>query len=355
MISPSRYRFLRFGALALWAAAPWPLPAQAVNPLQGDLGVHDPVLIKAGGAYFAFATGSGVATKTSADRITWKNGPSAFATLPAWHKTLVPQAENSLWAPDISYRDGKYWLYYSVSSFGSNVSAIGLATTSALSASGRAAWIDQGVVIRSSAGDNYNAIDPNTVMDADGTLWLSFGSFWSGIKLVQLDAGTGMPIPDARILSLANHAAGIEAPFLCRQGAYWYLFVSWDRCCNGANSTYNIRVGRSAKITGPYLDSKGADMLAGGGDLIDDGDARWKGPGHSAILSDRDTVFLVNHAYDAQANGTSKLWIRPLYWTAGAWPTLDASAGKAVSVNARKPPGAALRKNRTWDLLGRPK
>lgn len=359
-----RHRFLRFGVLphwalwALWAllaAFPWPLAAQsAVNPLLGNLGIHDPVLIKAGGVYFAFATGSGVAAKTSADRITWKNAPSAFAALPDWHKTLVPDAENSLWAPDISYRDGKYWLYYSVSSFGSNTSAIGLATASALSATGRAAWADQGVVVRSKSGDKYNAIDPNAALDADGTPWLAFGSFWSGIKLVRLDAATGLPAADAPLFSLANHAAGIEAPYLYRQGSYWYLFVSWDLCCKGAGSTYNIRVGRSSKITGPYLDSRGADMLDGGGDLIDDGDARWKGPGHSAILYDRDTVFLVNHAYDAQANGASKLWIRPLYWTAAAWPTLDASAGKVVTLSAREPRKAAMRKAGYWDLLGRP-
>lgn len=349
---------MHLGALALWAAVPWPISAQvagnpAVNPLQGNLGVHDPVLIKAGGTYFSFATGNGIATKTSTDRITWKNGLSVFATLPAWHKTLVPNVENSLWAPDISYRDGKYWLYYSVSSFGSNTSAIGLATASALNATGRAAWVDQGVVLRSTSGDNYNAIDPNVAVDGDGTPWLAFGSFWSGIKMVQLDAATGLPIAAARFFSLANHTGGIEAPHLHRQGAYWYLFLSWDRCCQGANSTYNIRVGRSSKITGPYLDSRGADMLNGGGDLIDDGDTRWKGPGHPAILHDRDTVFLVNHAYDAQANGASILWIRPLYWTAAAWPTLDPSAGKAVSVNPRKSPKAAIRKARYRNILGR--
>ena len=215
-------------------------------------------------------------------------------------------------------------------------------------------------MIRSVSGNNYNAIDPNVATESDGTTWLAFGSFWSGIKMIRLDAATGLPEADAELYSLANHTAGIEAPFLHRQGAYWYLFVSWDRCCQGANSTYNIRVGRSAKITGPYVDSKGVDMLKGGGDLIDDGDTRWKGPGHSAILVDRDTVFLVNHAYDAQANGASVLWIRPLYWTASAWPTLEASAGSVTSSFRPWRPkpnsgfaGFPRREFRRFDPLGR--
>jgi arabinan endo-1,5-alpha-L-arabinosidase len=220
-------RFLPSFVLFLALATTSPACAQstanpAINPLQGDLRVHDPVIAKSGSTYFAFATGFGVATKTSTDRITWRNGVSVFAAHPAWHKTLVPNAENSLWAPDISFRDGKYWLYYSVSSFGSNVSAIGLATATTLNPSGRAAWTDQGVAFRSVSSDNFNAIDPHVAVDTDGTPWLSFGSFWSGIKMLKLDAATGLPVANAQLISLANRTAGIEAPTLHKQGAYWY-------------------------------------------------------------------------------------------------------------------------------------
>jgi arabinan endo-1,5-alpha-L-arabinosidase len=295
----------------------------AVNPLQGDLGVHDPAVIPIGTAYATYYTGNGIAIKTSPDRITWRNGGAVFSSNPAWHKTYVPEAGASLWAPDISFRAGKYWLYYSVSTFGSNVSAIGLATAPTLDAAGKGAWADQGMVVRSVAADDYNAIDPNAAVEADGTPWLAFGSFWSGIQLIRLDPATGKPASDAKQIRLATHSGGIEAPFLFRRDPYWYLFVSWDKCCQGAASTYNIRVGRSAKIDGPYADSRGTAMLQGGGDLIDDGDARWKGPGHNAVFADHDTAFLANHAYDADNAGKSILWIRPLYWSKEGWPGLE--------------------------------
>ncbi len=331
----------------------WVEAQEAVNPLRGDLAAHDPVMIKSGSTFFLFSTGNGVSAKTSSDRIQWKNSVSAFPSPPAWTKLEVPKSGNSLWAPDIHFRNGMYWLYYSVSSFGSNVSAIGLATATNLNATGRADWIDQGVVIRSDSTDNFNAIDPNVIVDSAGAPWLVFGSFWSGIKLVSLDSATGKPLPDAKLYSLANRSAGLEAPFLFRRGSYWYLFVSWDKCCQGANSTYNIRVGRSQNITGPYLDSKGVNMTQGGGDLVDAGDARWKGPGHNAIFLDRDTVFIVNHAYDAKANGAATLWIRPLFWTPQGWPTLNSTLSSIATVMTAKKSQTHPRGRWPQDLLGR--
>lgn len=315
----------------------------AVNPLKGDLGVHDPVMIKAGNTYFIFATGGGVAVKTSADRITWKNAAGAFSSMPAWHKEAVPKAGSHLWAPDISFRDGKYWLYYSISTFGSRVSAIGLATATSLEpASGATRWENQGLVAATTNASDHNAIDPNVVVDAEGTPWLAYGSFWTGIKMVKLDRTTGKPAAGAELISLAAHPnGGIEGAFIIRKGSYYYQFVSWDRCCDGANSTYNMRVGRSSSVTGPYVDSKGVGMVNSGGDLLDRGDERWKGPGHNGIFMENDTVFLVNHAYDAQRNGASTLWIRTLYWTPAGWPTLDKSAGLAVSIRPRSPTSRA--------------
>jgi arabinan endo-1,5-alpha-L-arabinosidase len=327
----------------------------AVNPLKGDLGVHDPVMIKAGSTYYIFATGNGVQVKTSTDRINWKNAGRVFATAPSWHVQQVPGAEASLWAPDISFRDGKYWLYYSISTFGSRVSAIGLATATALNpVSGGTQWQDQGVVVHTTAASDHNAIDPNIALDEAGAPWLFYGSFWTGIKAIKLDPATGKPAAAAPLISTAQHSAGIEAAFVIRQGGYFYQFVSWDACCKGASSTYNIRVGRSAKVDGPYADGKGVLMTAGGGDLIDKGDARWKGPGHNGIFVERDTVFLVNHAYDAENNGASILWIRPLYWTPQGWPTLDKTLG---TTTATLPPqrisSARLNPEIPVDLRGR--
>lgn len=337
----SRWHGAAFAALPLACLLGTGEPlAQAANPLRGDLGVHDPVMIKAGNTYYIFATGNGVSVKTSTDRITWRNAGAAFAVNPPWHAQQVPGARRDLWAPDIHYRDGKYWLYYSVSTFGSRVSAIGLATASALSpAGGSTQWQDQGMVVSTSDASNHNAIDPNVVLDAEGVPWLAYGSWWTGIKMIRLDPATGKPAAGAQLLSLASHDGGIEGTFIIRHGGYYYHFVSWDRCCQKEASTYNIRVGRSARVTGPYADSKGVPMTAGGGDLIDRGDARWRGPGHNGIFVERDTVFLVNHAYDALDGGRSILWIRPLYWTSQGWPTLDRTQGSAVPViRPLKPP-----------------
>ena len=339
--------------LFLLSGSAW--PQSAVNPLKGDLQVHDPVVIKAGATWFVFHTGNGISVKTSGDRVTWKNAGRVFAASPAWHKQYVPKATVSLWAPDIHYRDGRYWLYYSVSSFGSRISAIGLATADTLLPEpGATHWIDQGMVLRTGDSENYNAIDPNAILDAEGSACLAFGSWWSGIKLVALDRASGKPAVGSAPASIASHDGGIEGAFLLRQGPYFHLFVSFDHCCQGAASDYNIRAGRASRVAGPYLDSQGKPMLQGGGDLLDRGDARWKGPGHNGVFVDYDTVFLVNHAYDAENAGRSTLWIRPLYWTLDGWPTLDSSRGTTVAVLAAfKPQARPERAKAGVDFLGR--
>jgi arabinan endo-1,5-alpha-L-arabinosidase len=290
-----------------------------VNPLSGDIGVHDPVMIKSGSTYYLFSTGNRVGAKTSTNRIAWKNVGSALGSIPAWVIQEVPAyTGSSCWAPDISFRNNQYWLYYSVSVFGKNTSAIGLATSPSLASQ---VWTDQGMVVKSISSNNYNCIDPNAFEDTDGKLWLTFGSWWSGIKLVELDPATGKPkTATPTLIALAQHTAGIEAPFIIKWGSYYYLFVSWDVCCDGVNSTYKIVAGRATKVDGPYSDKTGKTMASGGGTILDTGDAVRKGPGHNGIFIENDTVFCVNHYYDATADGDSKLQIRPLYWDNG-WPT----------------------------------
>ncbi|MEO7777388.1 MAG: arabinan endo-1,5-alpha-L-arabinosidase [Fibrobacteria bacterium] len=308
--------------------------AQAPNPLKGDDGAHDPMMFKVAGDYFVYYTGTGIQTKTSKDRITWRNTAAALPAMPAWHREYVPAAGSNLWAPDVHFRAGKYWLYYSVSTSGSRVSAIGLATAAAINPNGGTEWRDQGMVINTSNADDYNAIDPNVYVDSSGTPWLVFGSWWSGIKMFQIDPATGKRAAGSQLYALAYHKNGAEGAFLIKHGEYFYLWLSWDVCCNGASSTYNIRVGRAKQLTGPFTDSKGVALPSQGGDLIDSGDTRWKGPGHNAIFTEGDTAFLVNHAYDAQGNGRATLQIRPLYWTADGWPTLDKSKGQVTGIHS---------------------
>ncbi|MBN1312752.1 MAG: family 43 glycosylhydrolase [Anaerolineae bacterium] len=295
--------------------------------LTGNLDAHDPVIIREGTTWYIYTTGTGITMKRSENGTSWSTIGRVFNTQPAWHRQLIPANDGNLWAPDIFYYQGRYYLYYSVSSFGSNTSAIGLATNATLNPQGSGYnWVDEGVVIQSTSSNNYNTIDPNVVQDLSGNLWLSFGSFWSGIKLIQLDPGTMKPVSGATLHSIAYRPSGehaIEAPFIVERNGYYYLFVSFDYCCRGVDSTYNIRVGRSQQITGPYVDRNNVNMMNGGGTLIDDGDSRWIGPGHQAVYQQGNSAILVNHAYDAWNNGRATLQIRPLYWDASGWPTLN--------------------------------
>jgi arabinan endo-1,5-alpha-L-arabinosidase len=287
--------------------------------LSGDLGAHDPVIIAAGGQYYYFSTGDGIATKTSPDLLRWTQTPDVFPTTPAWFLERVPAYEpRNIWAPDISYFGGQYHLYYSVSSFGSNRSCIGHATRASL-ASG--AWQDHEALFCSNEpgqSDDFNAIDPNVVLDEAGTPWLAFGSFWSGIQAFQLTLEGERAAGD--LVPLASRGGGaIEAPFIVRRCGYYYLFVSFDACCRGADSSYNTRVGRSENVLGPYVDREGRALLQGGGTLVLDAGGAFVGPGHNAVLIDGTRAYNVYHAYLA-TNGASQLRISELVWDEAGWP-----------------------------------
>jgi len=295
--------------------------------LKGDLWAHDPVIAKEGNSWYVFHTGNGIQIKASNDGVNWIKGGQVFSKLPEWCKEYVPEKEeDSLWAPDISYYKGKYYLYYSVSTFGKNTSVIGLTTNTTLdSEHPDYEWKDMGPVIYSAAADNYNAIDPNLIIDEEGLPWLNFGSFWSGIKLIQLDPATMKPASGTELLSIASRCMEpntIEAPFIVFRNGYYYQFVSFDFCCRGIESTYKIVVGRAKKITGPYMDKNGVSMMEGGGTLIDTGNDRWIGPGHCAVFFSCYSSLLVNHVYDALKKGKPTLQIRPLYWDIEGWPYL---------------------------------
>jgi arabinan endo-1,5-alpha-L-arabinosidase len=294
----------------------------AIVSVSGSTGTHDPSLIEAGGRFYLFHTGGGMGlgAKTSTDLMSWANASTVFPSNPSWIAPLVPGVAN-LWAPDVSYFGGQYHLYYSASTFGENRSCIGHATRASLETG---SWTDQGQVICSNVGtnDNWNAIDPNLVLDAAGAPYLSFGSFWSGLKMIPLDA-TGARMGTSAPLAIANrpqNGGALEAPFIVRRCGYYYLFMSWDRCCQGANSTYNIRVARSTSVTGPYTDKAGTAAAQGGGTLLVQGDARWKGPGHNAVIFRGNTAYNVYHSYDANANGRVTLRISELAWDAEGWP-----------------------------------
>jgi len=292
-----------------------PANPPATLTLSGNLGTHDPVMIEADGVWYEFQTGPRIYGKTSDDLLAWDGTPSALgAANPAWVADRVPGATD-LWAPDISFFGGQYHLYYSASTFGSNTSCIGHATRPSLSSG---SWSDQGPVVCSQDSDDFNAIDPNVIIDEAGTPWLAFGSFWDGIRAIELTPDGARASEDLHPLASRGGGA-IEAPFIVRRCDYYYLFVSFDSCCQGADSTYNIRVGRSASVLGPYVDRDGEPMLDGGGTLLVSGDATWKGPGHNAVIFDGNAAYNVYHAY-AASDGAATLRISELVWDAEGWP-----------------------------------
>jgi arabinan endo-1,5-alpha-L-arabinosidase len=298
---------------------------------EGDIRqVHDPSIIKEGDRYYLFSTRAGIAVRCSNDLVHWRLCGDVFAHLPEWAVKDVPGLRG-LWAPDVEYFNGAYHLYYSASTFGSNHSSIGLATNETLDpASEKYRWLDQGKVIGSNAGDDWNAIDPDVVLDDHDQPWLAFGSFWGGIKLRKLDRTTGKLSPDdLNLYSLAsrprtaNAPGAIEAPNIIRKGDYYYLFVSFDFCCRGKDSTYNIRVGRSRRLTGPYVDRSGTPMMDGGGTMVVAGAGRWAGPGHCSVLQEKSGDRLVYHAYDVEWHGVATLRIAQIRWDSQGWPTIS--------------------------------
>lgn len=323
--------------------SPTPAPTPTASPtatsiaLSGAVSpVHDPSILKDGDSYYLFTTGNAgdpeglLALRTSPDMRAWTLRGGSYLALPAWAKTAVPGA-TGMWAPDISKVGGQYRLYYSISTFGKNQSAIGLATATKIDPAAPAAnWVDQGPVIQSQTSDDFNAIDPMAFSDADSRAWLVFGSFWSGIKLIRIDPATGLRLAgDSAPRALAQRPApdAVEAPYIIRHGSYYYLFVSFDTCCQGAASSYNTVVGRASAPDGPYADRDGRAMLQGGGTAVlgnGQGDgSRFVGRGGASILQQSDGDYIVYHAYDRQQNGVPTLQIQKLSWTTDGWPVAN--------------------------------
>lgn len=298
--------------------------------------VHDPVMIRENDQYYLFCTGRGISVFTSSDLSSWKKEKPVFSEPPAWAVEAIPGFKGHIWAPDIVFKDGIYYLYYSVSVFGKNTSSVGVATNTTLDpANNQFKWVDHGEVIQSVPGrDLWNAIDPNLTFDQHGTPWLAFGSFWSGLKLVKLGKDLITIAQPEEWYSIAKRSrdfklddrdggsAAVEAPFIFEKNGYYYLFASFDYCCQGKNSNYKIVAGRSKTITGPYIDKDGIAMNDGGGTVVLKGDGRWAGVGHNSAYTFDGKDYLVFHAYDNEDEGKPKIRIDEIKWSNG-WPVID--------------------------------
>ena len=330
--------------------------------------VHDPVMaLGEDGRYYIFSTGMGISVMSSSDLEVWRKEKPVFGREDLqWAHDSIKGFRGHVWAPDICRRDGKWWLYYSCSTFGKNRSAIGVATNKTLDpTSPDYKWEDLGPVIVSHPHkDKWNAIDPNFITDHEtGEEYLTFGSFWDGIQLVPLQDGrikteggkqvrpktiarriaikrartatvsdgspSGLTRDDTEAGAPHDHEPGkaadgvkgekpenaIEAPFIIFNEGYYWLFVSWDYCCRGKNSTYRTVYGRSRSITGPYLDMAGKDMAQGGGTLLIGPSDEFYGIGHCSVyrvVRLEDEWYFVAHAYDASKNGNAHLFMKKL-------------------------------------------
>jgi len=282
--------------------------------------VHDPMIVKDGDTYYLFSTGQGVQLRTSSDLKSWQAAGQVFDSKPAWITTTGSSDPNHLWAPEVRYFGGTFHLYYSASKFGSNQSCIGHATKAALASTED--WVDLGAAFCSNTSgpaQDFNAIDASPFQDQEGKLWLPFGSFWSGLKMLRLDEDGKTSGPDLFSLATRPNTA-VEAPHLFFHDGFYFLFESVDSCCQGSQSSYKIMVGRSTDVTGPYLDQSGALLSAGGGTLVLKGGSRWRGPGHNAILQDGARYLNIYHSYDADHAGVPTLRISELTWSDDNWP-----------------------------------
>lgn len=259
----------------------------------------------------------------SRDLVQWEYVKDVFFVPPSWK-----EGGGGLWAPDISFHDGTYYLYYAFSKWGDPDPAIGLATAP----SPEGPWKDSGGPVITSTGIGVsNSIDP-FVWEEHGKRTLVFGSF-HGIYAVELSkdgtktVGEKVELADSRF----------EGSYIIKRAAFYYLFVSSGSCCEGPQSTYTLWVGRSRSLDGPYVDSHGRKLRDGGGDLVLSGNDHFVGPGHNSVaLDDAGNDWLVYHAIDPKnpwlRGGATRrpVLIDRIRWVAG-WPVVNGGNGPSYT------------------------
>ena len=286
--------------LSLWLSRP-------ALALDGEPYIHDPsTVILCDGKYYTFGTGGG--GLVSDDGWTWHGGTRVNGVGAA---------------PDLIHLGDRYYMAYASSGGGlggGHASSIHVMWSKTLDPkSADYAFNDNNVVASSDGVEDCDAIDPGFLLDpTDGRLWVTYGTYFGFIRIVELDPRTGHRIADSQAV---NIAIDCEATDPIYRDGWYYLLGTHGTCCDGANSTYNIRVGRSRRVTGPYLDNLGNDMCKGGGKLVVAASGRNVGPGHFGLMNLGDGVekFSCHYEADLDRSGRSVLDIRPLLWKDG-WP-----------------------------------
>ncbi|HSP67292.1 MAG TPA: family 43 glycosylhydrolase [Bryobacteraceae bacterium] len=286
------------------------LGSASLLALDGDVGIHDPsTIVVAGGKFYTYGTGG--TSLVSDDGWTWRRG----AALPL--RQL---------APDVIHIGDRYYLYTAANSGQTKADVSMIWTKSLDPGSPDYKWSEPVVVASSDGIEDANAIDPGILLDpTDSRLWLTYGSYFGYIRLVEMDPKTGKRLHPNEVPR--NIAINSEASVMIYHDGWYYLLVTHGSCCRGADSGYNIRVGRSKKVTGPFIDNIGVDMIQGGGKLFAGSGARVIGAGHFGLLDLGDGVqkFSLHYEADLDRGGASVLDIRPLLWRDG-WPVAGENA-----------------------------
>ncbi|HYO95436.1 MAG TPA: arabinan endo-1,5-alpha-L-arabinosidase [Polyangiaceae bacterium] len=300
------------------------------NPAKGDSWAHDPSLTREGDVYYLFSTGRPttgsvprdmVTIKSSTDGVTWARRGSAFPSVLPWWRSDIPAPE--IWAGEVRKVKDTYYLYYSISAWGNYNSSIGLATNTTLDSTNPAYnWVDRGKVIDfRNGGTGVNVIDPNLFIEDDGTWWLVYGSYRSGLRLTQLDPATGKLLKDPPDITTLTNSLG-EGVSLLKRGTYYYLIVSTGTCCALLDSTYHVGMGRAATLKGPFITQDNRRMLDGAYTTLLRGDANHPGVGGQSFYEENGQLYMVYHAY-TRPSGEAVINVRPIFFSQAGWPTMD--------------------------------
>ena len=298
------------------------------NPVS-NTSLPDPTVIKGSdGWFYLYATEDtrGMPIMHSKDLTWWdwtKKTVFNDNTRPTW------LSGGGLWAPDINYINNKYVLYYALSTWGevhANGVGIGIADDP------QGPFTDKGKLFTSDEIGVLNSIDPDLFVDNDGKNYLFWGSMGGGLYMIEM-SNDGLSIkPGASKQKVGgNYMEGVHVH---KRGNYYYLFVSVGSCCEGVNSTYQLAVGRSSMLTGPYLNKSGNSMLNGNYSVVVSGNSIFKGPGHcSQILKDDDgDDWILFHGYDTRANSDWRtLILERLYWDNNGWPYIGNNGTPSIT------------------------
>lgn len=277
--------------------------AQSALALDGQVVIHDPsTLLHCEGKYYTYGTGG--TTLVSDDGWNWQRG-------------VTPVRRGM--APDGIQIGDRYYLYIARNVGAQPRADINMIWSKSLDPnSPDYKWEEGGVVAASDGYEDCNAIDPGLFLDPNnGRLWMVYGSYFGYLRLMELDPKTGQQLNPK--VPPVNVAINCEAPIIIYRDGWYYLLATHGSCCRGADSGYNIRMGRARSVTGPYLDHIGMDMLLGGGKLLLTSAGRLIGPGHFGLIELGAGVqkFSMHWEADLDRGGASVLDIRPLLWRDG--------------------------------------